>query len=126
VDQIIRTEDLYNHYLATRLLYKKSKYLKQFVNYKQASSKLLYDFTTTLAKKGNSILYNMVSDTSEELGASLFFNEEEYAKEFLKSKLDSLKKIKDMSIYLHKSGELYSLCEFGQNSHVDILQKILK
>jgi len=126
VEQVIRTSDLKNHYLATKLLYKKSKYLSKFVSYQEASSPILNNFMESLSEKGNSILLNMVPFTSEELGGVLFLSKGDYSKSFLSSHLDSLLKFNDMSIYLcNGQNEIISECEFGQNLHGEVLQKIL-
>lgn len=129
VEQVIRTSDLENHYLAMKLLYKKSIYLKKFVTYRQASQEIQISCMENLAKTGNTIVYNMVSCYGEELGGLLYLPKDisRWTKEYLKNHQEYLFCFQDMSIYQDQASLGFTvLCEFGEHRHQDVLEKILK
>jgi len=129
IEQVIRTSDLENHYLAMKLLYKKSKYLKKFVTDKEASAEIQTNCIEHLANTGNAVIYNMISNRTMELGGLLYLpkNPTDWTKEYLCHHKEYLKCFKDMSIY-QDAGALgiNVLCEFGEHSHQSVLEKILK
>lgn len=126
VEQVLRTIDLKNHYLALQLLYKKSLYLKKYVSYQDVS--VLNVNFEKIPSGGNMFLSNMTADFREELGGLLYLpkNFTYEMKDFLRTYEESLYLFPDMGIYQDEQDDVNVLCEFGRHEHKEILKNILK